>query len=87
VTALAVASVGGTMRIGWIQGAFEMAEHARRVDQGRRCLTDCATTSDWCFLLTCWDANVARGQCPLLVKARIGPFATAEPSDRASAPR
>lgn len=87
VTALGVASVGGTLRIGWIQGTHEMAELAGRLDRGRRCLTDCATASDWCFLLTCWDAKVARAQCPLLAEARIGPFATAPPRDPASAPR
>jgi hypothetical protein len=87
VTALGVASVGGTLRIGWIQGTYEMAELAGRLDRGRRCLTDCATASDWCFLLTCWDAKVARAQCPLLAEARIGPFATAEGHDPASAPR
>jgi hypothetical protein len=87
VTALGIVSVDGTLRIGWRQGAYEMAAQASLLDRGRRCLTDCATASDRCLALTCWDVRVARAQCSLLEAARIGPFAAAGGHDPASAPR
>jgi hypothetical protein len=55
-------------------GLAEMSEVSRRIDQRATCLRTCATATDGCLGLLCFDVRVARGFCPLMERARIGPF-------------
>jgi hypothetical protein len=55
-------------------GIREMQEIAGRLDRARACLGSCATTQDACLASICFSAEVARRFCPLLERARIGPF-------------
>lgn len=82
-TVLGVGVASRTYYEGWMRGAAEMATLASRLERGAPCLVDCATASDACLLLMCWDARVARQGCPILAAARIGPFARAPRPERA----
>jgi hypothetical protein len=70
-------------------GLGDIAIVSRRIDVKASCLRACATATDACLAGACWDVGVARRLCPLMERARIGPFraATVEPriaSDRPS---
>jgi len=55
-------------------GLRDMAFISRRIDKRAACLRSCATATDACLDGVCWDLAVARRFCPLLERARIGPF-------------
>jgi hypothetical protein len=72
--ALVVLVAGRTFTIASRAGFDQMAALAARLDAQAPCFASCATATDACLARICWDAKVARTMCPMLERARIGPF-------------
>ena len=60
----------------WRSGIQIIRNHDRQMAVASLCLHHCATTTDACFSLICWDPKVARRFCPMIEEHRLGPFAT-----------